>query len=277
MQTHSIPNTTLAFALVPIIYLLHSHAVLSHGQDARREIVPEAQNRPTTTVLLVSQSSVSELLNGKFEYTVPFEYEVCETNAQGKAKCSGGIMVQLEESDKGVALRVRVEGTVHSNSVGRKGPASIVSKCVTEYVADKRMVFTSCGFEAEPATVESKTKLTISGIETELPGVRGVVVKRVAMQKALGTCEEAERVVREQTSRDICSQLDQKVDEQNQLIHLVLQNKSVFPYLNLISNLLSIRSTTGGIHISFGVTDCVNEKRGESSSGTLVSTEAMAK
>lgn len=220
-----------------------------NGLDTSKQ---ESTGKPSALVVRVSQESVSSLLSTEFEHEVPFERVILETGTQGNANCRGNLRCKLEVLERGVAICLEVSGTVSSDSVGKNGPASIAAKCETDYVAEKRLAFCQGCITTLPATIESDTKITISGVETDLPGVRGVVVKRVAMRKATGLRQEAERIVCSLTNSDICKQIDQGVDDQIGFINCMLQNRRTSAYLILLATLVKLRSNSDCIEVHFG-------------------------
>ncbi len=252
-------NSTLVGFLVSPSY--------SQGQSDLDTPIQERTAKSAALVVRVSQASVSSLLNTEFEHEVSFERVILETGTQGNANCRGSLTSKLEVLERGVALCLEVSGTVYSDSVGKNGPASIAAKSQTDYVAKKRMAFCKGCFITQPATIESETKITISGVDTDLPGVRGVVVKRVAMRKAVGLRQEAERIVCELTNCDICKQIDQGVDDQIGYINYMLKNRRTSAFLILLTTLVKLRSDSECIEVHFGqATPQESDKQGTDNS-----------
>lgn len=212
----------------------------------------EINGKPASLVVRVPQESVSFLLSTEFEHDVPFKRVILETGTQGNANCRGNLICKLEVLERGVAICLEVSGTVHSDSVGKNGPASIAAKSETDYVAEKRLAFSKGCFVTQPSTIESETRITISSVDSDLPGVRGVVVKRVAMRKAAGLRKKAERIVCELTNNDICKEIDQGVDDQIGYINFVLQSRSTSAYLIFLTTFLTLRSDPECIEVHFG-------------------------
>ncbi len=242
----------VAFTMIPFsLFGLFLPSVHSQSQDKSNASEIDRVVKPVATIR-VTRTSLGSLLSNEFEFDVPFQRVVLETESQGTANCCGNLICKFEVFERGVAVCLVVSGTVRSESTGQNGPASISANCVTKYSAEKRLAFTRLCFVSQPATIESETKLSIKSIETALPGVRGVVVKRVAMRKAIGLRQEAERIVRESTSSDICKQLDHGVDEHVSYLNFLLRNRHASAYWILLAALVNLRSDRECIEVNFG-------------------------
>lgn len=92
------------------------------------------------------------------------------------------------------------------------GPAIIQSNAFTSYVANKRFSFDGNQFTTAPANVVANTRLTIIGIDSTLPHLRGRIVRRVATQRAEQSHSQAEAITRSMTEQELCQRIDADFD-----------------------------------------------------------------
>src|SRR5262245_28785932 len=131
-------------------------ALPGSGQDdplAGRE--SETRNRPEHLVVLrLSAEMLNSLINKQIDFQTPVRDVVLGTPITGAARVVGRPHVELEPAADRAQFKVVIRGTVHSQTVGRNGPAVVQGRAITYFTATKQIVFEpSEGFYGLPPTV----------------------------------------------------------------------------------------------------------------------------
>ena len=204
-------------------------------------------------LLRIPQSLIAKSVDRDFEHSAPVQQEVLGTNSSGTAHCRGTVVCSIEEKTEGAAFSCRISGTVESETCGTNGPATIQSHACTTYVAHKRFYFDGHKFNSIPTSVVARTQLTITGVGSTLPRLRGRIVRHVATQRANQSHAQAEAITQAITERELCQKIDadfdSRISEMNQKLAARL---SVLKYFPASGNRIHIRSFTDGVEIGLG-------------------------
>jgi len=204
-------------------------------------------------LLRIPQTLIAKSVDREFQHTAPVQQEVLGTKSTGTAHCQGTVVCSIEEKADGAAFSCRISGTVQSETCGTNGPATIQSHACTSYVAHKRFFFDGHKFNSVPTSVLSRTQLTITGVGSTLPRLRGRIVRHVATQRAQQSLAQAEAITQAITDRELCQRIDAEFDsrifEMNQKLATRL---SVLKYFPATGNRIHIRSFTDGLEIGLG-------------------------
>ena len=219
--------------------------------------VPTLDNENTSdgfpVLLRIPQSLIAKSVDRDFQHTDPVQHKVLGTTSTGTADCRGTVSCTIEEKEEGAAFSCRITGTVQSETWGTNGPAIIESHAYTAYVAQKRFFFDGHKFNSFPASVNARTQLTITGVGSTLPRLRGRIVRHVAIQRAHQSLAQANAITQAITERELCqridSEFDTRISEMNQKLATRL---SVLKYFPASGNRLHIRSFVDGVEIGLG-------------------------
>ncbi len=166
-------------------------------------------------IVRVPHSIFTSSLERNFQQSYPFECTILGTHSKGIALCQGSVKCELEECATGIVVVCKLSGEVTSKSHGLNGPAKISSRATTTFVARKKIHVDGQGLKLFPCCVETSTRLDVTGIDSELPGLRGRIVRNVAARKAQQTQQEAEAQIAALVRKDLQQQVDDEFNTQS--------------------------------------------------------------
>jgi len=207
-----------------------------------------------TVVLRVSADYLERLFARHIDKESAVDNQVLGTHARGEAHTVADIDVSLEPDDNGAAFYIVATGKTTARTTGHNGPAIIKSRTVTDWTCRKAVTFSGAAFHTQPATIESKTTLQPEGVGSELPGIRGAIVKRVAERRVEESHAQAQQTTTENVRRRILSQVDADIDARvTKLNHHLHSNQLVSGALALEKELGSVKLSTSRdwVNVSF--------------------------
>jgi hypothetical protein len=221
----------------PVAWSQPREVIPAIGQVSSTEVPPlNGEGEGFAVMVRIPQSVIANSLNQEFRKSEQVHQIVLGTDSRGTAVIHGTVNCLLEENPLGAAFHCVVVGTVQSRTCGVNGPATIQSYAHTSYVARKRFLFDGEKFLALPTTVNSTTRLTITGVGSTLPRLRGRVVQRVASRRAADSLAEAEAITSEIARRELRQQIDREFDtrlsQMNQRLAPRLSVLKLFPAAN---------------------------------------------
>lgn len=169
------------------------------SQEERRTVPvlipsPAVEEKKLAVVLRIPHALIAKAVNQDFQHTAPVARVMLGTRSQGIAHCQGAVTCDLVEQSTGALMRCRIVGSVQSETCGINGPASISARSTTCYEAQKFALFDGRRFTTRPATLQSTTKVVITGVGSSLPGLRGRIVRRVASKRSTESHDQAEAI-----------------------------------------------------------------------------------
>ena len=204
-------------------------------------------------LLRIPRSLIAKSVDRDFQHIAPVQQEVLGTNSTGTAHCEGKVTCTIEEMVDGAAFSCRISGTVQSDTCGTNGPATIQSRACTSYVAHKRFSFDGHKFSSFPTTLAARTQLTITGIGSTLPRLRGRIVRHVANQRSQQSHAEAEAITQAITERELCQRIDADFDSRISEMNQKLEKRlSLLKYYPAAGKRVHLRSFTDGVEIGLG-------------------------
>jgi hypothetical protein len=213
----------------------------------------EANSGDVPLLLRIPARFIADSMSSDFEHTSPVNQVLLGTKSTGTSHCKGQVTCVVEDNPNGVSILCCIKGTVESKTCGTNGPAFIDSTATTDYVSSKRLKFDGKLFSCTPASVSSCTHLTIAGISSRLPGLRGRLVKHVATKRAHESNAQAEAIVGSQTEAELIQRIDAefelRIDEMNRQFANRLSILKRFPSAE---RNLRLRSAKDGVEVSLG-------------------------
>ena len=204
-------------------------------------------------LLRIPQTLIAKSVDREFQHTGPVQQEVLGTKSTGTAHCRGSVVCSMEEKVDGAAFSCCISGTVQSETCGTNGPATFQSHACTSYVAHKRFSFDGHKFKSSPTSVVSRTQLTITGVGSTLPRLRGRIVRQVATRRAFQSLPEAEAITQAITDRELCQRIDAEFDSRISEMNQKLATRlSVLKYFPAAGNRIHFHSFTDGLEIGLG-------------------------
>ena len=224
-------------------------------QDTKTTATAAESPLPRRAVVLrVSADFLERLFARHIDKESAVDNEVLGTHARGEAHTVADIDVILEPDDNGAAFYIVATGKTTARTTGHNGPAIIKSRTVTDWTCRKAVTFSGGAFHMQPATIESKTTLLPEGVGSELPGIRGAIVKRVAERRVEESHAQAQQTTTENVRRRILSQVDADIDAKvTKLNHHLHSHQLVSRALALEKELGSVKLSTSRdwVNVSF--------------------------
>ncbi len=219
---------------------------------SQQELSSNLKASQVAAVIRIPASTIAKSLNRDFHNAEHVQREILGTRSQGQAVCHGFVTCTLEDNAQGAAFCCRIEGTVDSDTCGTNGPAIIHSKAKTNYVALKRIFFTGTHFLSAPTTVNLNTQLHITGIDSNLPALRGRIVKRVATSRAQESHAQAQAITAVITRDELSSRMDREFDTRlNDLNRNLTSRLSLVEHFRAAGNEIFVRSFKNSVEIGF--------------------------
>ncbi len=144
------------------------------------------------------------------------------------------------------------QGNIESNTKGINGPAIITASSTTDYTAYKAVRFDGTQFIADPVTVESKSRLRITGVDSTVPRLMGRIVRRVASRRAEESRPQAEAISANLAINDLKQNIDAEFDKRLKEMNTKIAgaNRLIQGYI-ASGGKLGVRSSQEGIEVHF--------------------------
>jgi hypothetical protein len=183
---------------------------------ARRQAASSASSRPLpANVIYVrfSQEFLRQYMHRDLHNDAPVDDDILGTPIQGTAHYAATARLELVPNDDHAVMRLHLVGTVHSNTVGYNGPVRIHSTGETQFASTKLLSTDGRGMEAGHAVTLAETHSQTQCIDTDVPGLRGRIVRRVASRRVDASRGDADIVAARHTEARINRRFDESVKE----------------------------------------------------------------
>lgn len=185
-------------------------------------------------IVWLPASLVSTLFDQPLSGDEIVECEILGTKMTGLSQCTGSLVASVEGTQSVANIRCVLKGRIESENSGTNGPAKILSTTSTSFDAMKLVRFDGIRFTSSPVELCVATSLEITNIDTNLTGIRAVVVKRIASAQADATKEEVRTIAEELTKKRLAEKIDGEFELQlsqaNRAIKIV---KSSLTYIGI--------------------------------------------
>jgi len=241
-QTAAISQGTQSSGVAANDVSVNDRAVKSLGDDGE---VP--------LLLRIPAKLIAASVNRDFEHDAPVNQVLLGTNSIGTSHCKGQVTCVVEDNPAGVSILCLIDGSVESKTRGTNGPAIIHSVASTKYVSKKRLTFDGKLFSSEPASVTSSTLVTITGIESTQPRLRGRIVIRVATARAQESQAQIKAIIKSQTEAELCQGIDTDFDMRiAELNRKFASRLAILKFIPGGNKQLQLRSGSDGIELAIG-------------------------
>jgi hypothetical protein len=142
---------------------------------------------------------------GPVDETEPIQDCILGTAVQGIGRTLGQTTVSLVPDPCNGAFDTFLEGTNHSNNVGRNGPVCIYSRGETKICATKRIWINADGRHAYPAVTSARNRAIIYDIEAQRQ-----IIERIGWRRSEKQLPEAQAIA----SRHAEQRVNYRVDQQ---------------------------------------------------------------
>jgi hypothetical protein len=176
-----------------------------------RSLFLPSQSPPSHPVVIRVQERI--VRGSRIDTSRRVDKMILGSRVQGTSRTKGTVQVDLSQADRNAAFYVVFRGQTRTNTVGHNGPALIDSQTQSDFSAARRITFTPLeGFKSEPTSLRSTTRLVIDGVRSTRPGLRGKIVRRIALRRAQDSRSQAERIAYNDARREIQHAFDRSLD-----------------------------------------------------------------
>jgi hypothetical protein len=201
--------------------------VETNASDARQPLVKKAidglsslnslraEATPSSAVLWVRMSKgyLEDYVTRNVDRKKPVRDYILGTTLTGESHTTGKTRLVLHPGEQQALGEVEFVGEVRSRTSGRNGPARLQYLSDSTFRARKKLVIGESGLIASPATADASSRLTLTGLQTTLPGLRGRIAQRIATRREANSRSQANAIVSDHTADDIRRDLDRKLNE----------------------------------------------------------------
>jgi hypothetical protein len=208
-------------------------------------------------ILRVSERYLAELFARDIDKYSPVTRVVLGTHARGTAHTVGRADVDTKPDSDDAAFNVKIYGTTRARTIGHNGPAIIYSRSETRWTARKIVRFDGDEFTTAPATIASETQICPLGAGSDLPGIRGRIVTRIATRRAIEYNATAERITNRDTERRVLADVDRVIDGQIAKLNDRIESRPMMALLlpKIVGTTVRFSTSSKCINISFGADD----------------------
>ncbi len=210
-----------AIAAVPAQQLAAADALPIRDNGVQPPASPatlQPPRSPRWIVVHLSADLFRPLVEQPIDENLPVDEEILGVHATGQARVLGQPKLVVSENLQAAAFEIELSGTINSQTVGRKGPATLFGHSDATFTATKRVVFDPTrGFVGLPSQANATTNVTTDRIEAGRRGplgrIVGRTVERVAWSRVADSKGEVQAIVKERTERKIRAEFDRILDE----------------------------------------------------------------
>jgi hypothetical protein len=191
---------TLALAVCLLLFPF----VLARGEEPADAAVHHV------VVIRISERAFDSIAGKAVDVKNPVDDVVLGTRVHGQSHTLGKIGVSIDPDHDDASFVFTFTGKTHAKTIGRNGPAIIHSHSATEFTCKKRVLFDlENGFHAGPAEIRSQTRMVTDDVQSDRPGIRGRLVRRVAWRRVRESHEEANAIASQHARREIVAGFDE--------------------------------------------------------------------
>ena len=101
---------------------------------------------------------------------------------------------------------------MHARTTGRKGPVILRYRADSTFHARKLIAMDDTGVHIGPATATAPTDLTLIGVDSTLPRLRGRIATRIGWRRASRSHGQAQSITADHTADDIREDFDERIN-----------------------------------------------------------------
>ena len=214
---------------------------------------PSPNDNGVPLLLRIPATWIAKSVNRDFEHKAPVNQVILGTTSSGNTHSKGQVTCSVIDNPTGVSILCSIDGTVNSVTCGANGPAIISSESVTLYHSTKNLTFDGKRFASNPASLSSCTQITITGVGSSLPGLRGRLVTRIAAKRAQESLPQVEAIVKAQTEAELCQRIDADFEARIADLNSQFASKlSILKYMPDSQSRMHLCSGQDGVEIALG-------------------------
>jgi hypothetical protein len=212
-----------------VLVVLPSVSRISAQEELPTLSDEQRRDRPEHLVVLrFSTEMLNSLINKQIDVQTRVRDVVLGTPVTGVARITGQPHVELEPAEDRAQFKVVISGTVHSQTVGRHGPAVIQGRAVTQFTATKQIVFQpGLGFYGLPPSVAAQSQVFTDGVRSTRGGFIGRIVQRRATRQVAEQRHELTAIARDRATRRIAAALEGHLNERLARLNKAVEFRSM--------------------------------------------------
>ncbi|HVX14914.1 MAG TPA: hypothetical protein VHC22_27235 [Pirellulales bacterium] len=186
----------------------------------------------------LSEDLLDDSVAGQIESREAIQNVILGTPVTGEGKLRAVRTLAIEPRQDMALLKIMIQGSIDSNTVGRSGPVRIDSHCLTEFRAEKAILLSAGGVRLLPAECNAETRTLSSQVSSHVGGLRGRVVRRVGQRRS----EELRWAADQESSRHARQRLIKSVDERAEAVRERLESLASL-------SILTLKHLSGSSHV----------------------------
>ena len=208
-------------------------SIAEFANQARGSGSDQSADRKERRTLFDEDASVYVALSGRFlneliRVPIMEDKEVVDvilgTPVAGDARTHGTATIELASSADKAAFDIVVTGFANSTTTGFQSLVNVHSEGTTHFHARKRITFDAHGIRHYQATAQADTRVHRSGVSTQLPGVIGRLVGRIAGEVVASNRVQIDMAASDRAAIRAARDLDSRVNsELNRWLPLLRQ------------------------------------------------------
>jgi hypothetical protein len=200
--------------LIFVVFIAGFSGRLHAQEDSPEYAASRDDSPPHFVVLRLSGAMLNTLIDKQLDVQTTVRDVILGTPVSGTARMTGESQVVLEPSNDQARFAVSVSGTVHSQTVGRNGPATIYSRSITRFTATKRIVFEpGKGFFGGPPRIAAQTQVYTDRIAINRGGIIGRMIQRRAWEQVGDQKAQVTAIARQRATTRIAAAFENHLDQ----------------------------------------------------------------
>ena len=198
-------------------------------------------------VLSVSQGLIKGLLSQQIEDTMPLEDRIMGTTIRGTVHTVGHVTVELVDSRSRADLRIRLQGSAKSKSIGTNRGVTVHTTGHTTIDASKLVYLDALGLHPQPAAASCETESSIDSVSARLR-----CIEKLAWRRVLATQPQGEQIASRQAEQRVAERVDQQTTEMLQDANTFFRDKFRQPLIrrNAFPRLLEFATSASHLKLT---------------------------
>ncbi len=171
----------------------------------------------------VNSNFVEIQFDQRFSHKEDVKCEILGTKIVGVSQSKGSLVAKIEQADGNARVQCTLKGFIECENKGKNGPAQIDSQTSSSFTALKVVSFDGQRFTSRPTELHLETIVLITKVDTNLTGMKGVLVKRLASAQAEATKEEVRKIAKNMTKKRLVEKIDLEFESQLAHVNSALQ------------------------------------------------------
>lgn len=186
--------------------IVHTSVLLAIGAAACRPLCAQAQLRSSVweqAQLVVSGEMLDQQSRRSTDETIDTRDEILGVPMHGRARIRGTTRFVLVPDEHRGVVDVVFSGTATSQTTSEAGLVRVRSRAVTHFTARQRFFVEEVGLTSSPAVCTAETHSQIVAVDTNLPGLRGRIARRIGWRRARRDQAKVDRIAAAHAARNV--------------------------------------------------------------------------